>query len=299
MEYWVLHCGVDGYLYVLFQRRMLKLSVSLAAIMFIFSVLMNLNASTEASDSRDDKASFAFFLDKATLSNRELTNYRSWYHVLLVTIITALSIRMIAKTRRLARQAYALQKSWVSLQHDSEELKHYTVHIKGIPAEDRMGNGLKAILDEFLQARGGRVVAIQIVPPFHKMVEIEMKTRNLKDIQMMALSSEQPFFCCVPSKYLEVSKFEEKLDRLEEKLIDETLKPFEPSGHAFVCLDSVESVKACEDRFKVGAFDYVRFTCYLLKKQLTTCFGLVSGELRDRSNSTFTRFEYLDEQEII
>ena len=81
---------------------------------------------------------------------------------------------------------------------------------------------------------------------FLMMIEIETRTRDLKYIQMLTLSSEQPFFCCVPSKYLEVTKFEEKLERLEEKLIDETLKPFEPSGHAFVCLDSAGSVKACE-----------------------------------------------------
>ena len=52
------------------------------------------------------------------------------------------------------------------------------------------------------------------------MVEIEAKSRDLKYVQMMTMSSEQPFFCCVPSKYLEVDKFEEKLEKLEEKLID-------------------------------------------------------------------------------
>ena len=26
MEYWCTHCGVDGYLYLLFQRRFLKLT---------------------------------------------------------------------------------------------------------------------------------------------------------------------------------------------------------------------------------------------------------------------------------
>jgi hypothetical protein len=73
---------------------------------------------------------------------------------------------------------------------------------------------------------------------------------------------------------LEINKFEEKLERLEEKLIDETLKPFEPSGHAFVCLDSAGSVKACEQHFKVAAFDYIKYSCWMLKEKLRTCFGL-------------------------
>ena len=43
MEYWVLHCGTDGYLYLLFQRQMLKLSLILSAFMFLFSFVMNLD----------------------------------------------------------------------------------------------------------------------------------------------------------------------------------------------------------------------------------------------------------------
>jgi len=134
-------------------------------------------------------------------------------------------------------------------------------------------------------------MTIQIVPPFHKMVEIEAKTRDLKYIQMMTSSSEHPFFCCVPSKYLEISKFEEKLEKLEEKLIDETLKPFQPSGHAFVCLDSAGSVKACEQHFKVTACDYVKFSCQIIAEKLSTCFGLFSqtGRAR-RSKSTLFKF---------
>lgn len=52
--------------------------------------------------------------------------------------------------------------------------------MKGIPAEDRTGNGLRLLLDKFLAPRGGSTMGIQIVPPFHKMVEIEAKTRDLK-----------------------------------------------------------------------------------------------------------------------
>lgn len=43
MEYWVLHCGTDGYLYLLFQRQMLKLSVIISVFTFLFSFVMNLD----------------------------------------------------------------------------------------------------------------------------------------------------------------------------------------------------------------------------------------------------------------
>ena len=143
-------------------------------------------------------------------------------------------------------------------------------------------------------------MAVQIVPPFHSMIEIETKTRDLKYIQMMTQSADQPFFCCVPGQYLEVSKFEEKLEKLEEKLIDQTLKPFEPSGHAFVCLDSVHSVRVCEQHFKVTAFDYIKFSCQVLKEKCTTCFGLFKEPNRFRSMSTlFKHNEEHEDEELV
>ena len=129
------------------------------------------------------------------------------------------------------------------------------------------------------------------------MVEIESKARDLKYVQMMTMSAEQPFFCCVPSKYLEVSKFEEKLEKLEEKLIDQTLQPFEPYGHAFVCLDSVGSVKACEQHFKVTAWDYIKFTCFVIKEKITTCCGLFDPAVRRRSKSTLCKFDGVENDE--
>ena len=225
----------------------MKLSLYLTVIVFLFSSIMNLDAEdAKHGGSKSEKDERLSFIEKTTLSNRELSNNRSWFHVLMVAVITFLTISMVMKTRAQARKAYTMSNSWSTKSQDAEGLKYHTIHIKGIPAEDRTGNGLRILLDRFLAERGGTTIAIQIVPPFHNMVVIETKTRDLKYIQMMTLSSDQPFFCCVPGKYLEVSKFEEKLERLEEKLIDQTLKPFEPSGHAFVCLDSVGSVRACE-----------------------------------------------------
>ena len=114
------------------------------------------------------------------------------------------------------------------------------MHIKGIPSEDRSGNGLKLLLDKHMSQRGGKVLAIQIVPPFSKMFEIESKIRDMKYYRMLVDSgeSENNFFCCVPKDMSDFSKFEFKLEKYEEKLLDETLKPFVPSGHAFVCFDS-------------------------------------------------------------
>lgn len=35
MDYWTTHCGVDGYLYLLFQRRFLNLTNKMTVISFL------------------------------------------------------------------------------------------------------------------------------------------------------------------------------------------------------------------------------------------------------------------------
>jgi hypothetical protein len=57
--------------------------------------------------------------------------------------------------------------------YDHEWLKARTVHIKGIPAEDRHGDGLKLLLGSYLQQFGGEVLALHLAPDFTKILEIE------------------------------------------------------------------------------------------------------------------------------
>jgi hypothetical protein len=59
---------------------------------------------------------------------------------------------------------------------------------------------------------------------------------------MLISASDNSYNCCVPRQLKNQVTFQQKMDRLENKLIDETLKPFKPSGHAFVCFDSIKSV---------------------------------------------------------
>jgi hypothetical protein len=45
MEYWVTHCGIDGYVYLLLQRRFLRMTIYLATLTLafnLFSFMVNL-----------------------------------------------------------------------------------------------------------------------------------------------------------------------------------------------------------------------------------------------------------------
>lgn len=81
MDYWVTHCGTDGYLYLLFQRRFLKLLMYFSVISLCVSIPIN-----AGSDEGD-------WFEKTTLNNKELNNFKGWVHVILVLVFTLLTIR--------------------------------------------------------------------------------------------------------------------------------------------------------------------------------------------------------------
>ena len=124
------------------------------------------------------------------------------------------------------------------------------------------------------------------------MFQIESKIRDLKYFKMLLDAGEQThFFCCVPRDFKDFDKFEKKLERYDEKILEETLKPFVPSGHAFVCFDSTRSIESCEKYFKVSMMDYVRYGCSILGRNIITCCGYFTDQTRQRSMSTLGKFQ--------
>lgn len=56
--------------------------------------------------------------------------------------------------------------------------------------------------------------------------------------------------CIIPKKYKDIDTFEDKVDYYENKLQEETMKPFINSGNAFICFDSVSSVNIILKHFR-------------------------------------------------
>jgi hypothetical protein len=103
----------------------------------------------------------------------------------MVFVYTFLTINAVQSTRREAQRAYKKNHLEMSENKDHEWLKARTIHIKGIPAEDRTGNGLRQVLESFLDKKGGMVIAVQMVPPFSKIFEIETKMKDMKYLNML------------------------------------------------------------------------------------------------------------------
>jgi hypothetical protein len=75
----------------------------------------------------------------------------------------------------------------------------------------------------------------------------------------MLMSVEEPVCkCCIPRKYKDADAFEVSMEGYENQLIDETMKPFSNSGHAFVCFDSVASLNSILKHFRTTPFQHVK-----------------------------------------
>lgn len=68
MEYWVLHTGTDGYLYLLFQRRFFKLTLYLTGLSMVFSFLLNFQVREKSGEESWD---LEIFFYRATLDNKQ------------------------------------------------------------------------------------------------------------------------------------------------------------------------------------------------------------------------------------
>lgn len=82
-----------------------------------------------------------------------------------------------------------------------------------------------------------------IIPDFTKQFNLECKILDLKDYKML-LSVQKPGIqrIVIPKSYRDNEMFDKQMEEYENALIEETMKPFINSGHAFICFDSVNSL---------------------------------------------------------
>ena len=139
----------------------------------------------------------------------------------MVFITTFLTIRAIQIVRIKARKAYQSSYKEFARQRNTEWLKARTLHVSGIPVEDRTGIGLVRFLEQLLSESsiGGKVLAIQIVPPFADIFNIEVKIRDLKDLNMLMINEDSKSYFCIPNKYKNLASFEQTLEAYEEELV--------------------------------------------------------------------------------
>jgi len=99
MDYWSTHCGVDGYLYLLFQRRFLRLTMYMFYISFLAQMLLLW---------AEPNFEFNIFGDKSLQKDQsqaavELSGTKAWVSITIIFMFTMLTIHIVQKTRRDAK----------------------------------------------------------------------------------------------------------------------------------------------------------------------------------------------------
>lgn len=184
MEYWCTHCGVDGYLYLLFQRRFLKLTyymtgISIFAQFLLFFIEKDYKFSIFGKgnfdlDDQDSVTQTKELIKNGLFNHIELSTQKAWLSIFIIFMFTLLTIRIVQKTRRDAKVALESFYQDMSRYKDHECLKARTMHIKGVLPHDRTGDGVQNYLNKILKQKSygsenpGKVTSCLIVPDFTK-----------------------------------------------------------------------------------------------------------------------------------
>lgn len=114
---------------------------------------------------------------------------------------------------------------------------------------------MKHKLDLFLSTQGGgRVVEIQFIPNYQKLLELERKRNQLFDLKSLINKKENSFVrkYMFPKIFRKDQRILKEIEDIENKIQKETENPVVSSGHAFVCFDSLLSANKCLYMYQEG-----------------------------------------------
>ena len=281
-EYLTLNWGIDAYIYMLFQRKMMKLMLFYAVLSLIFAIPINIMTSRSGEE----------WFEKMTLNNKELDTLSCWVHAFLMIIFTIATIYTFYELKLEARKVYAEMQLKRSQLKDYEWLKTRTVHVRGLAPNDRKGQVLIKKLNKELELIGGKVLTIINIPDFHTILELENNKFDVEDLLKIPPSKE-PFIkkWMISKKFRTKQYYQKQITELENQIDNEICKPILSSGHAFICFDTIESANHWLRKFQLDIGDGIKLACRNLKDTISDWFNR-----EDRRNkSTFARFEDDDE----
>ena len=125
-EYWVLNCGLDAYLYLLFQRKMLKLMAVFSVVALTIPLPVNVYTAENQWD----------FFEKITLSSQAMA-FKSWIYVILVIVMTVLTLWMLMDLKQEAREVFVKTNLDRTKTKNTEWLMERTIHVRGLAPMDK------------------------------------------------------------------------------------------------------------------------------------------------------------------
>jgi hypothetical protein len=141
---------------------------------------------------------------------------------------------------------------------------------------------------------GGKVIDIQFIPDYKKLLELEREKNEIKDLKNLISKKETSFIrrWLFPTIYRTEFNMENRLREIEVQFQDATERPVLSSGHAFICFDSLLSAYICEGKFREK-------TMSKLKIQIKSMFDNVHNRFNRKMTSTFGKFDDELDNEIL
>ena len=178
-----MNCGLDAYLYLYFQRQMMKLIGTIFTLSIVTSFGFNLYIAYLG-----DFVDYNDFFTKVLMGNKDLiTNNPSMIYAILSVIISFFTLKTVFRMKAEAKRVFSLTQKQASLvgsksQSNSpqkngqnedrvlaeniEWLKQRTIHVKGLLPNDRKGELLERMIGNHLVHSSGKILGLIIVPNY-------------------------------------------------------------------------------------------------------------------------------------
>lgn len=273
-EYWIRNTGLDGYIYLLFQRYLLKLLFLYTLIAVLASIPINFTNSSEDN-----------FFTRTTLP-KDMSVYTSWFQVAITYIFSLGVLLTMWMLRKRVGDLIEEQTLMRSRENEHEWLMLRTAQVRGLDISDRSGEALTSHFNRFLEGRGGKVIEAVLIPDFQKLLHLEIERENAKLMKNL----HDGDFPRPPSSFAPRAAFNKdhyllRLEEIEKDIQDATMTPYWNSGHAMVVFNSLVSLEKVLYHYRQS----FRRTISLV------CANLAEKWMQYRRNrafsTTFERFE--------
>ena len=180
-EYWVKICGLDGFLYLKFQRSLFKMIFVVSMISMFLSFAFNLtsDSSLQIADPkwRND------WMVKVLYGNKDMVKDDwSWVQVFMYVFITIATMHTVYKLKNLGRRLYNKYNRSGLMKHDFEWLKSRTIHVRGLLKNDVDGVLLENVLSKHLKNTDSKILGTIVVPDYKKLTELEEYRKDYEDL---------------------------------------------------------------------------------------------------------------------
>ena len=240
-------CGIEAYLYLLFQKKMLKVITLMIGITISFSMV-----STYYNHSIITLTNKNSLLQVILLNNLYLNDFSTILHLISLFIFTYLHLNFLTELKRECQKVYLDRIINMSQTKEINWLKSRTLLISGLPKNERNSKILNKVvkylkrkLDLYLEKNEiGKVVDIVIIPDFSNIIDYEIEKFELIDFKKVINHCNNNLnFPCFPKIYNSEESLNSEIERLENKIKSNDNSEEILSAQAFVCFDSVLSVE--------------------------------------------------------